>query len=31
LASIGYFAVLQRADRIALSRREEMLAELCRA
>jgi ABC-2 type transport system permease protein len=31
LTSIGYFAVLRRADRIALSRREEMLAELCRA
>jgi len=31
LASIGYFAVLKRADGIALTRREAMLAELCRA
>ncbi len=31
LASIGYLAVLNRADRIALTRREAMLAELCRA
>lgn len=31
LASIGYILVLQRADGIALDRRDAMLAELCRA
>jgi ABC-2 type transport system permease protein len=31
LASIGYIMVLNRADRIALDRRDAILAELCRA
>jgi ABC-2 type transport system permease protein len=31
LASIGYILVLNRADRIALDRRDAILAELCRA
>jgi ABC-2 type transport system permease protein len=31
LASIGYVLVLNRADRIALDRRDAVLAELCRA
>jgi ABC-2 type transport system permease protein len=31
LASIGYVLVLNRADRIALDRRDTILAELCRA
>jgi ABC-2 type transport system permease protein len=31
LASVGYILVLNRADRIALDRRDAILAELCRA
>jgi hypothetical protein len=31
LAAIGYNLVLNRADRIALDRRDAILAELCRA
>jgi ABC-2 type transport system permease protein len=31
LASIGYILVLNRADSIALNRRDAILAELCRA